>query len=58
MKVSYRGGFSDRNQIKPENTEIQLKAFDDRTRIQLENMVSQLFANVYEKNTYDVGMKK
>lgn len=24
-KVSKRGGFSDRNKIKPENTEIQLK---------------------------------
>ena len=27
-KVSKRGGFSDRNKIKPENTEIQLKEFD------------------------------
>ena len=31
-KVSKRGGFSDRNKIKPENTEIQLKEFDKRTR--------------------------
>ena len=30
-KVSKRGGFSDRNKIKPENTEIQLKEFDKRT---------------------------
>lgn len=38
-KGSKRGGFSDRNKIKPENTEIQLKDFDRRTRIQLQNMI-------------------
>lgn len=46
-KVSKRGGFSDRNKIKPENTEIQLKDFDKRTRNQLQNMVSQLYKEVY-----------
>ena len=35
-KVSKRGGFSDRNKIKPVNAEIQLKDFDKRTRIQLQ----------------------
>ncbi len=46
-KVSKRGGFSDRNKIKPENTEIQLKNFDKRTRTQLQNMISQLYKAVY-----------
>lgn len=51
-KVSKRGGFSDRNSIKPENVEIQLKEFDTRTRIQLQNMVSWLYAAVYENDLY------
>ena len=50
-KVSKRGGFSDRNKIKPENTEIQLKEFDKRTRVQLQNMISQFYKDIYG-NTY------
>ncbi len=46
-KVSKRGGFSDRNGIKVENTIIQLKDFDKRTRVQLQNMLSQLYREVY-----------
>lgn len=38
LKVSIRGGFSDRNKIKEENTTIQLTAFDDRTRTALANI--------------------
>ena len=52
MKVSKRGGFSDRYAIKPENIEIQLKEFDHRTRIQLQNMISQLYSEVYNNDTY------
>lgn len=51
-KVSIRGGFSDRNKIKPENTEIQLRDFDERTRIQLQNMISQLYKAVYVDTYY------
>lgn len=51
-KVSKRGGFSDRNAIKPENTEIQLKDFDKRTRVQLQNMMSRLYAWVYDDLNY------
>ena len=51
-KVSIRGGFSDRNGIKPVNTEIQIYAFDDRTRIQLVNMMSNLYSWVYKNNLY------
>ena len=47
-KISKRGGFSDRNKIKPINTEIQLKDFDKRTRIQLQNMISRFYKYVYE----------
>lgn len=51
-KVSARGGFSDRNGIKPVNIEIQLKEFDQRTRVQLQNMVSQLYKDVYSGDIY------
>ena len=50
-KVSKRGGFSDRNKIKPVNAEIQLKDFDKRTRIQLQNMISEFYNMIY-KNVY------
>lgn len=46
-KVSVREGFSDRNGIKSENKEIQLYDFDKRTRIQQQNMISQIYVLVY-----------
>lgn len=52
LKVSKRGGFSDRNGIKPVNTEIQLKDFDERTRVQLVNMVSRLYTSTYNHAFY------
>lgn len=51
-KVSRRGGFSDRNGIKTVNAEIQLKEFDQRTRIQLHNMISLLYKEVYRDELY------
>lgn len=51
-KISKRGGFSDRNGIKPENTEIQLKNFDKRTRVQLQNMISRFYGFTYENELY------
>lgn len=51
-KVSKRGGFSDRNGIKTENSIIQLTSFDKRTRIQLQNMLSLLYQKVYRQDTY------
>ena len=51
-KVSKRGGFSDRYAIKPVNTEIQIKEFDQRTRVQLQNMLSEMYTDVYEGETY------
>ena len=54
-KVSRRGGFSDRNGIKPENVEIQLRDFDKRTRVQLQNMINNMYAKTYnyELNEWD-----
>ncbi len=37
FEVALRGGFSDRNGIKVENTEIQTTKFDNRTRVSLSN---------------------
>ncbi len=51
-KVSKRGGFSDRNAIKPENVEIQLHDFDKRTRVQLQNMISKMYSAVYDHDLY------
>lgn len=48
MKVSVRWGFSDRNKIKPENTMIQNKEFDKRTRIQLYDMIINFYEEVYK----------
>lgn len=52
LKVSKRNGFSDRYAIKPENVEIQLKDFDARTRVQLRNMISQLYTSIYGDEYY------
>lgn len=51
-KVNRRGGFSDRNSIKIVNNAIQVKEFDERTRIQLINMISRLYAFVYNNDLY------
>lgn len=52
LKVRKRGGFSDRNGIKPENCEIQLKEFDDKTRIKLQNMINKMYNQVYKNSSY------
>lgn len=51
-KVSKRGGFSDRYNIKSENTTIQVNEFDKRTRIQIQNMLSEIYNQVYGHNVY------
>lgn len=51
-KVSRRGGFSDRNGIRSLNVEIQLKKFEQRTRVQLQNMISFLYKEVYQDDLY------
>lgn len=48
LQVSLRGGFSDRNNIKPENTAIQYKSLDDRTRTAIVNIVNVLYHATFE----------
>lgn len=54
--VSLRGGFSDRNKIKVENTTMQIENFDTRTRVALINATDivitfgNMFARYYEGN--------
>lgn len=59
LKVSRRGGFSDRNQINPINTEIQLTDFDDRTRMKLDNFIRRIYYDTFwryaEKSDYVQG---
>ncbi|GLG05711.1 AbiJ-NTD4 domain-containing protein [Sellimonas catena] len=52
VKVSRRGGFSDRQGIKSENTEIQMKNFDNRTRIQIFNLLSEQYHFFYGGQYY------
>lgn len=47
LKVNRRGGFSDRQGINPINTNIQINDFDQRTRVQLFNLVSNLYKAIY-----------
>lgn len=51
-KVSMRDGFSDRNLIKPENKEIQIRELDNRTRTQLVNKINELYCWVYGNDFY------
>lgn len=47
MKVSVRGGFSDRMGIKPENVSLQYDDFDRRSRVEMDNAINQLFDIIY-----------
>lgn len=46
-KVQRRGGFSDRNKIKVENTEMQYKKFDDRTKAAFINGIIEWYEIIY-----------
>ena len=50
--VALRGGFSDRNKIKEENTTIQTTEFDTRTRIALVNATSLIINSKYGNFKY------
>lgn len=56
IPVNKRGGFSDRNGIKPLNTEIQLTEFDERTRIALFNSIVYFYELLYSQ--YEVCEEK
>lgn len=47
MKINRRGGFSDRNGIKPLNREVQLRSLDEHTRTAIANMIHRLFNHVF-----------
>lgn len=51
-KVRLRGGFSDRNGIRSENTQMQYKDFDDHTRVRLVNLINVIYSVVYHQD-YD-----
>ena len=48
FKVSLRGGFSDRNGIKPENTTMQFKSLDKRSRIAIVNTIQYLINEILD----------
>lgn len=50
--VSLRGGFSDRNKIREENTTIQTTAFDIRTRTALINITDIIIQGCFDDITY------
>lgn len=51
LKVNRRGGFSDRTNIKKQNTEIQLTEFDERTRKLIFNRITTIY-NIVEVSSY------
>ncbi len=55
FKVALRGGFSDRNGIKTENTEMQTTNFDQRTRVALRNATSIILNRKYDNFQYSSG---
>lgn len=54
LKVALRGGFSDRNKIKEENTTIQTNSLDERTRVALCNSTNIIVSKgiLYNDNVY------
>lgn len=52
FRVALRGGFSDRNGIKNENTVIQYNSLDVRTRTAIINGINKLYHTVYEDTPY------
>lgn len=51
LEVKLRGGFSDRNGIKIENTDIQYKDFDERTRTAFYNFIDVIVKLILMKNS-------
>ena len=54
MEVSIRGGFSDRNGIKKENTTLQIEELDEKTRNAICNAITDIY-NEFTKSMYDVS---
>ena len=56
-EIRRRGGFSDRNNIKPINKTIQFYDFDQDTRIKIHNAVSKLLSTCYHLFIYSSSAK-
>ena len=52
-EIRRRGGFSDRNNIKPINKTMQFYDFDQDTRIKIHNAISRLLNICYDLFSYD-----
>lgn len=51
LKVQIRGGFADRNNIHPVNTNMQYKDFDDRSRIAIANQINAMYHAVFDEDS-------
>ena len=51
-KVSLRGGFSDREGIKPVNTKQQISDLDERTRKAIANTINGVYTYTFEHDTF------
>lgn len=60
FKVALRGGFSDRNRIKAENTTIQIDTLDERTRVSLSNATNIIVCEeiLYNTCVHDTGIQR
>lgn len=52
-RVSVKGGFSDRQKIKPFRVEFQITEFDERTRNKMFNMITVLFDEYFSRGIYN-----
>lgn len=53
--VQLRGGFSDRNKIKCENTTMQIDDFDHRTRVALRNITNHVLAKLHFADQFEIA---
>lgn len=58
LQVSLRGGFSDRNGIKPENTQMQYNTLDNRARTAIANGINALYHAIFSSFAFDCNRKK
>jgi len=58
LKVVRRGGFSERNKIKMLNNEIQMLEFDERSRIQMNNLINRLYVKIFPYDSLNEDKKQ
>ena len=52
LEVRIRDGFSDRNGIKKENTDMQMTELDERSRVQLINAINSIYDDIFQENYF------